>query len=71
MDAAVSADRDDTPSATVDADANLFLEIANVPAQVYFEREIALAEQFADAFCALAGSAASCGRIEEQVNGLG
>jgi hypothetical protein len=70
MNAAVSADRDYASPAMFDAVTNLLLEIANVLAQMNFERKTAFVEQFAYARAALASTTAACGRVEEEVNGL-
>jgi hypothetical protein len=70
MDAAVSTRCDNASSTAVDTVADLFFEIALVLAQVHFNRQATLTQQFTDARCALTGTAATGGWIEEQVDGL-
>ena len=51
--------------------ATTALEMADVLAKMYFDRETLLAQQFTNARLTLASAPPSGGWIEKQVNGLG
>jgi len=70
MDAPVAARSDNSSSATVYTTADALLKIAYALTQVNLEGKAALAEQLTYACPALAGAAATRGRIEEKVDGL-
>jgi len=71
VDTAVASRDDETPGAVVYGLLHLYLEMADVLAKVYFDRETLLAQQFTNARLALASAPPAGGWIEKQVNGLG
>jgi len=70
MDTPVSASDDDTLFPVFNTTADPLFEVAHALAQVDFERELSIAEQLTYSQRTLAGTAATGGWIEEQVDGL-
>jgi hypothetical protein len=71
VDTAVATCDDETPGTIVYRVLHLHLEMADILAKVYFDREARLAQQFTNARLTLASAPPSGGRVEKQVNGLG